>query len=86
MQGDEGRPSRAEVRYHEATEDGLFDARPFPQLWVTTWELRQWPELRTAHPELSSTDISKRVLAEDIPSTLLQELQPTTELSIGIYQ
>jgi hypothetical protein len=43
---EEGRPSRAEVRYYDATEDGLFDAREFPELWATVSELKRWVVLR----------------------------------------
>jgi len=29
-----GRPCRPEDRWYDATEDGLFDARPTPNIWT----------------------------------------------------
>ena len=71
----EGRPCRAEVRYYGADEDGLFDARPYIDLWACETEKAKWRELRRQHPEKSTTEISDMVLDLDIPSQLRAELE-----------
>jgi hypothetical protein len=71
---EEGRPSRAEVRYYGATEDGLFDARENPELWATVSEMKRWGELRVQHPGKTPVEISELVLKEDIPERLRHEL------------
>lgn len=70
----DGRPSRAEVRYYNATEDGLFDARPCPELWATNTEQKRFKELLALNPERSRIDIAEQVLQEDWPKKLREDL------------
>jgi hypothetical protein len=74
----EGRPCRGEVRWYDATEDGLFDARGDPKLWATLSELKRWNELRVEQPNVTDETISDLVLAEDIPKKLLEQLEELT--------
>ncbi len=73
----DGRPCRAEVRWYDATEDGLFDARPTPQLWATRSEMERWSELRRENESPSDTAISilVQVLKENIPERLRTEIK-----------
>ena len=68
------RPCKAEVRWHGATDEGLVDVRPIVELWGLDSEVKRWHELRSAHEhaDLTDTDISEMVLAEDWPSKLRQ--------------
>ena len=68
-----GRPSRAEIRYHGATDVGLTDLRPYVHLWGTNTEIARHKELSQRHPSKSPLEISKMVLAEDIPSRLREQ-------------
>ena len=66
-------PCKAEIRWYGNTEDGLFDACPFPKLWATNTELRCWNDLRLKYSHASDTDISEMVLSENIPDRLRKE-------------
>ena len=70
-----GRPCKAEVRWHGATDKGLVDVRPTVELWGLDSEVKQWHELRSAeeHANLTDTNISEIVLAEDWTSKLRQK-------------
>lgn len=70
----EGRPSRAEVRYYGETEDGLFDARPHPELWATKTEQERFDQLQQLDPKRSRIDIAEQVLQEDWPTRLREDL------------
>lgn len=67
-----GRPCKAEIRWHGALESGLVDVRADIVLWGTASEIERWHELRDleTNKELSNTEISELVLAEDWPTKL----------------
>eukprot|EP00984_Skeletonema_dohrnii_P017971 scaffold8290_cov120-Skeletonema_dohrnii-CCMP3373.AAC.1 len=69
------RPCKAEIRWYDGKDDGLFDVRPLIDLWGNQSEIKRWRELRLdpANAELSDTDISEIVLKEDWPSRLRKE-------------
>eukprot|EP00984_Skeletonema_dohrnii_P017755 scaffold8151_cov67-Skeletonema_dohrnii-CCMP3373.AAC.1 len=69
------RPCKAEIRWYDGKDDGLFDVRPLIDLWGNQSEIKRWRELRLdpANAELSDTDISEIVLNEDWPSRLRKE-------------
>ena len=56
-----GRPSKAEIRWYGATDDGLVDIRPDVVLWGTDKEIARWKELRALEDnnDLTDTDISE---------------------------
>jgi len=72
-----GRPSKAEIRWYGATDEGLVDIRPDVAIWGTDKEIARWKELRNLEEnnDLTNTDISEIVLAEDWPSKLRKELE-----------
>ena len=67
-----GRPCKAEIRWYGATDDGLVDVRPTVDLWGMDSEVERWAQLRAdaSNKNLSDTDISELVLAEDWPSKM----------------
>ncbi len=67
-----GRPCKAEIRWYGATDDGLVDVRPEVDLWGLESEIARWHELRNkeCNKNLSKTEVSELVLAEDWPSKL----------------
>ena len=75
------RPCKAEIRYYSGTDDGLVDVRPLVALWGNQSEVARWNELRgmEEHKELSSTEISELVLAEDWPAQAKAELESVIE-------
>ena len=79
----EGRPCKAEIRWHGATDEGLVDVRPsVVELWGMEVEIStcRWNELRglAANKDLSDTDISELVLAEDWPKRMRKDLNEKT--------
>jgi hypothetical protein len=68
----EGRPCKLEIRWYGATDDGLFDARPYVELWGCDVEVDRWNILRDdpQYKHLVDADISEMVLDEDWPSRL----------------
>ena len=62
-----GRPCKAEIRWHGATDDGLVDTRGDVALWGTESEVSRWHELRNMKSNENKTDIeiSEIVLAEN---------------------
>ena len=67
-----GRPCSAEIRWFGGTDDGLVDIRSEIDLWGTKTEIAKWHALRNdpGNEPLSNLDISKLVLADDIPKEL----------------
>ena len=76
-----GRPCKAELRWHGATDERLVDVRPAVELWGLDLEVNHWHELRStkAHVDLTDTVISEMVLAEDWPSKLRQKHEETID-------
>eukprot|EP00978_Attheya_sp_CCMP212_P012657 scaffold31656_cov58-Attheya_sp.AAC.1 len=58
--GKNGRPCRAEIRWHGAMDIGLTDVRPIVELWGTQEEVKRWHELRNfeTNRDLSDLNIS----------------------------
>ena len=69
-----GRPARGEIRWYGATDGGLSDYRPHVRLWGLKVEIKRHAELKLEHPNLTDTEISEMVLAEDWPSKLRKDL------------
>lgn len=69
-----GRPCKAEIRYYNASDDGLVDVRPMIGLWGNTEEVARWRELRAdeSNKKLTDTEISELVLEEDWPRKQLK--------------
>lgn len=68
----EGRPCKAEIRWHGATDNGLTDVCESVMLWGTESEQARWHQLCNdpENKDKSNSEISKMVLAEDWPSKL----------------
>lgn len=63
------RPSRAEIRWYDGTDDGLVDVRAEVHLWGTNAEIQRFAELRKLNSNTgkTNTDIAELVLAENWP-------------------
>ena len=72
----EGRPCKAEIRWYGATDEGLVDVRPSIELWGLEVEIKRWNELRDLadNKDLSDTEISELVLAEEWPTRMRKDL------------
>lgn len=66
------RPCKAEICWYGATDDGLVDVWPMVDLWDVDSGVERWAQLRAdvSNENLSDTDISELVLAEDWPSKM----------------
>ena len=63
------------IQYYEATDDGLVNVHPDPELWALESDLERWYELRNddANKDKSNVEISELVLDEDWPSKLKKD-------------
>jgi hypothetical protein len=68
-----GRPSRAEICWYGATDDGLIDVRPHVHLWGSQKEIHRFHELKVmeCNKNLTPTEIAEIALQENWHAKLL---------------